>query len=178
MNKNKILASILTAAFVLGTTTAYAETNEAPALSETELVSADAPVTYAAATVETDAKYPDVGFTLSSDGKSYTASPSTKNMTAPTITIPATFNGKPVVNVSGFGGSNAVDEVIIEGSPDIADYAFSDCRFLKKVTFKSGSKTKSIGKYAFSGCLVLNSINIPDSLTYLGEGVFKKMRKA
>lgn len=38
--------------------------------------------------------------------------------------------------------------------------------------YKVPERTKSIGKYAFKGCLYLTSVTIPDSITSIGSGAF------
>ncbi len=43
---------------------------------------------------------------------------------------------------------------------------------LKKVTFAKTSKIRSIGDYAFNSCKVLETIEIPQSVEYLGEACF------
>ena len=50
--------------------------------------------------------------------------------------------------------------------------AFSDCIRLISVTFGENSELTSIGDWAFSGCISLTSITIPDSVTSIGEGSF------
>ena len=44
--------------------------------------------------------------------------------------------------------------------------------YLKTVTFTKTSKVRSIGDYAFESCKVLTTIEIPQSVEYLGEAAF------
>ena len=53
----------------------------------------------------------------------------------------------------------------------ISDFAFQDCNSLQKVNFQ-GKKIDSIRSLCFSGCISLNSINLPDNVTEIEEGAF------
>ncbi|MDE7464461.1 MAG: leucine-rich repeat domain-containing protein [Clostridiales bacterium] len=66
-----------------------------------------------------------------------------------TMTIPKTYNGKPVVA--------------------IADHAFYECGRLSVITIPEG--VTSIGDFAFYGCY-LAAISIPDSIESIGESAF------
>ena len=66
------------------------------------------------------------------------------------VTIPKTYNGKPVTS--------------------IGDDALSYCRSLKSVTI--GDSVTSIGDDAFAACSSLTSVTIPNSVTSIGEGAF------
>lgn len=68
------------------------------------------------------------------------------------ITIPSTYNGKPVTAI----GDSAFDKN-------------ENKRVIKSVVIPNTIKT--IGNYAFSGC-ELTSIIIPKNVTYLGRGAF------
>ena len=84
----------------------------------------------------------DLTFTLNTEGNGYIVSECKDSITG-TLSIPATYNEKPVV---GIGRD-----------------AFLDCTKLTRVTIPTSVKT--IGWYAFSGCTGLTSITIPDSVT-------------
>ncbi len=84
----------------------------------------------------------DLSFTLNDTGDSYIIK-TCKTTATGTLSIPATYGGKPVV--------------------EIGAEAFMDCTGLTSVTIPSNIKT--IGWYAFSGCTGLTSITIPDSVT-------------
>lgn len=67
---------------------------------------------------------------------------------------------------------SALTRVVIPGSvEEIANTAFRDCSRLSEVLFAEESKLKRIGGDAFNGTN-LSSINIPDSVYYIGGGAF------
>lgn len=55
----------------------------------------------------------------------------------------------------------------------IADNAFKEMTKLSVVTIKPGSAMESVGASAFEGCMVLQSINLPDSVKTIGAKAFK-----
>ena len=67
-----------------------------------------------------------------------------------TVTVPATYNGKPV--------------------KEIADETFSYVTYLKEVRISSG--IQKIGKNAFKGCTGLKFIVIPSSVTVISQNAF------
>lgn len=86
----------------------------------------------------------DLTFTPNANGDSYIVSGCKKTITGE-LSIPATYNGKPVV--------------------EIGREAFLGCSGLTSVTIPDSIKT--IGWYAFSGCTGLTTVEIPDSVTAL-----------
>lgn len=66
------------------------------------------------------------------------------------------------INEVSFSGS--------EGLLDISDYAFGNCRTLRRITFPKTLRT--IGNSAFSGCQRLTSLVIPDNVNSIGESAF------
>ena len=60
--------------------------------------------------------------------------------------------------------------VIPENYETIGNYAFSDCRKLKKVII--GDNIRSIGMYAFSGCRNITEVQLPHDLDYAGQFCF------
>ena len=60
--------------------------------------------------------------------------------------------------------------VIREGSLEVCDKAFEDCKALKKV--KIAKSIKKIGDYAFNGCKSLEKIEIPSTVTSIGVRAF------
>lgn len=58
----------------------------------------------------------------------------------------------------------------------IPAFAFEDCKSLEEVIFEANSRCIAIDEYAFWGCENLKKINLPPSVTTLGEGVFKNCR--
>ena len=61
--------------------------------------------------------------------------------------------------------------VIPSTAQEIGNFAFYDCRSLKKVTIENG--ITSIGTAAFSGCTGLTKIRIPSSVKRIREDAFK-----
>ena len=90
-------------------------------------------------------------FTLSDDGQSYAITDANSNISGD-ITIPSTYNGKPVTT--------------------IGEEAFSSCYNLTNVTFGENSQLTTISYRAFDNCTSLTSITIPDSVTTIGEYAF------
>lgn len=68
------------------------------------------------------------------------------------ISIPATYRGK------------AVSSIVSDG--------FTECTSLKRLTFSQSTKLITISDGAFSGCALLESISIPDSVTAIGANAF------
>lgn len=54
----------------------------------------------------------------------------------------------------------------------IKSFVFSGCKSLKEVIFSNKSKLEKIEKHAFSGCLLLNKINIPKTIVNLSFKAF------
>lgn len=92
-----------------------------------------------------------LGYKLSDDEKSYVVT-SIGTYKGPDVLIPVEYNGKPVV---------AID-----------DSAFFKCTGIETVDFEGDSNVAKIGEYAFSGCVNLKSIKIPNSVTYIGKSAF------
>lgn len=60
---------------------------------------------------------------------------------------------------------------------EIPERAFEDSHGLRKVVFRKGPRGETprlrvIGEYAFSLCASLESVDLPDSLTFLPKGIF------
>ncbi|MDE5667881.1 MAG: leucine-rich repeat domain-containing protein, partial [Clostridia bacterium] len=90
-------------------------------------------------------------YSLNEDGASYSVKlrPSFRNSVTH-ISIPATFDGKPVT---------ALDSS-----------AFSGCSYLKQIYLTEG--LLSIGNYAFMNCQNLETVNIPKSVVSIGHNPF------
>jgi len=58
------------------------------------------------------------------------------------------------------------------GTITIACRAFEDCDKITSVTFSSDIKLENIGLGTFSGCKLLASITIPETVKYIGESAF------
>lgn len=92
--------------------------------------------------------------------------------TFPAVTIPATIDNLPVVEIGekAFQGSDVTSVNIPDSVTSIGTGAFSECVSLEAVSIPD-SVTK-IGISAFSGCTSLKSINIPISVTNIAPSVF------
>lgn len=112
-----------------------------------------------------------LAFTLINGDAEYSVSIGTA--TDVEITIPATYNAKPVTTIAeqGFNDSVNITSITIPSSiTTIEDHAFSTCQSLTSLTIPNGVLT--IGEGAFQGCSSLISITIPDSVTSLGIWAF------
>lgn len=76
-----------------------------------------------------------------------------------------------------FGGqwfkNSKIESITIPTSvKEILSKAFYNCKNLKEVVFKKGSKMKTIGKDAFYQCTNLAKINLPNGLEQIGVYCF------
>ncbi|MCL2806006.1 MAG: leucine-rich repeat domain-containing protein [Treponema sp.] len=74
------------------------------------------------------------------------------------LTLPAAAT----IGSSAFRGSG-ISSITLPSIVTIAGYAFMDATSLEKVTF--GEELTTLGYAAFSGCINLKEMNVPDSLT-------------
>jgi len=75
-----------------------------------------------------------------------------------------------VIRSYAFQDCDSLEEVVFpDHVNEIQNYAFNDCTELQKITFGSGITT--IGQNAFASSAIYN-LNIPSTLTYLGENAF------
>ncbi len=90
------------------------------------------------------------------------------------LSIPAYLNGKKVIGIlENTFNSFCFEEVIIgENIKFIEKKTFYGCKNLKKVQILS-NKLVEIGQEAFSGCQLLESINLPSSVKFIGAFCFK-----
>ena len=100
------------------------------------------------------------------------------------ITIPATYNGKPVTEIdeNAFQNKNVQIVSIPNTIEKISNNAFNGCDDLTKVEYYSAnnnsralatnSSMETIGDYAFYNCTKLEDIQLSNSLTYLGKYAF------
>lgn len=108
------------------------------------------------------------------------------------ITIPAEYNGKPVstvatlklnstdevilsdgiktIGANAFYGSNFSKITIPESVTEIGMYAFSDCVNLKEIVIPNRVVTIESG--TFNGCRTLASVSIPASVISIGSNAF------
>ena len=100
------------------------------------------------------------------------------------ITIPATYNGKPVTEIEENAFKNKNLEIITIPSTleEISNNAFYGCDNLKKVEYynannntraiENNSSMEKIGDYAFYDCISLENIQLSGCLSYLGKYAF------
>lgn len=95
------------------------------------------------------------------------------------VTLPASLM---TIKDSAFRNAKelkSVDFSACENLTSIWPYAFADCGQLNKLIFKQYAKvakdtlTLSINAYAFSGCVALTSVKLPENLKELGAYAFK-----
>ena len=122
-----------------------------------------------------------------------------------TVELPTTVNGKPVTVISAgaFKNNKTVETIIIpSGVTLIEAEAFSGCKNLKKIIFRSPtgetasvrsgilvvrnrafygcrslsdidlSAVQTVGERAFEGCTSLQSVYLPATVKYMGSAVF------
>ena len=91
--------------------------------------------------------------------------------------IPDSISGYTVTSIGGsaFTGEDVKVNITSVSIPkyvqSLDDKAFEGCDELVTVKF-TGSRTKSIGAFAFNKCKALKDISIPSSVTSIGEGAF------
>ena len=106
------------------------------------------------------------------------------------VTVPATVtrDGQTykvtAIQKWGFGYKQTHQMMISSGTKNnCTANAFWGCiddhsnRYLQTVRFENPSNIKSIGDYAFMSCTALTSIVFPNSLEYLGQGIFEMSYK-
>ena len=115
------------------------------------------------------------GYTISA-GKFYE--------TESSLTIPAEWNGDPVVAIGSdaFSGHEEIEEVVLPASIEtIGANAFADCVNLKSVVFITDASARTIapqtalreiGDGAFSGCKNLETFDLPYGIERIGARAF------
>lgn len=91
------------------------------------------------------------------------------------INIPAEYLGKPVTAIedNAFKGAALKSVCIPSSVKTVGDSAFADCTTLKKVFFYSGkSGCEAIGNSAFANCAALTELDMPKTLTKIGDFAF------
>lgn len=89
------------------------------------------------------------------------------------VSIPDSFNGKPVTVIGNGAFKNAdfLSVVIPDSVKTISDFAFNGCKSLESI--KLGVSVKEIKSYAFVNCISLKKIDLSTpALTMIGEGAF------
>ena len=116
-----------------------------------------------------------VEYALNDDGVSYTLGYMYLSEECEVV-IPSEYNGLPVTKIAYtvFWNQHLLKSLTIPATvTSIADYAFSGCSNLERVTFEEGSRLKEIGTCAFVDCSSLKEIELPESLEYLGQYAFE-----
>ena len=122
-------------------------------------------------------------FTLTESGDGYEIARKKGDVLPMILTLPSTYNGKPIVAVakSGFIADENISQVIIPASiQKVGDYAFKACKNLGSVTFGYNATTENgaykesqvIGAYAFDGCSSLKTVNAA-CVTQMGTDAFR-----
>ena len=110
---------------------------------------------------------------VENDDGGYTVSLTEQGKNASEITIPTSFNGKPVTALGAdfLKNNTKITRIVIPGTiKTIPDYAFYKCTNLGEVVFNEGLET--IGMYAFESCK-LNKIVIPNTCTTIEQCAFE-----
>ena len=81
------------------------------------------------------------------------------------------ISGVTSIGNCAFRGSNITDVIIPASVETIGEAAFQSSKMLEKVTFQDNSQLKSIYGAAFNNTN-LNNIDIPNSVTLIGNNVF------
>ena len=89
------------------------------------------------------------------------------------LSIPDTYNGKPVTLIDDYGfKSTGITELYVgQNIKEIGSLAFDTCESLTKVVFVGQSKLEKLGKYAFCDC-PMSTITLPNGLHFIDEAVF------
>ncbi len=99
--------------------------------------------------------------------------------TETTLNFPTTLGGYPVdsIGYSAIKNNARVNSVIIpEGYGSIGESAFYGCKRLQNVIIKENTNKdfeRTIGNYAFEGCIALNEICIPEGYVSIGGYAFR-----
>ena len=97
----------------------------------------------------------------------------TDSMGVQTVSVVTVQERTEVITRKQFSGKNVYRVSIPKSVVEIQDEAFSGCRNLKEVAFEDGSALRKIGQGAFSGCICLRNIDLPDNLEEIGAGAFQ-----
>lgn len=77
-----------------------------------------------------------------------------------------------VIPANAFAGTNLSSITIGAKIKEIGGGAFKNCAYLASVNFVSGTELVKIGDEAFSGCMTLSQITLPDGAAEMGSEVF------
>lgn len=114
----------------------------------------------------------NLNYTLNANNTGYLVSCSDGSCDYKDITIPETYNGKPVIGIADYGFANSkLSKINLPDSlQTIGNYAFNSCNNLISVDIPKN--VTRIGNSAFSGCSILEEITISEGVTYLGSNIF------
>ncbi len=114
----------------------------------------------------------DFRFELNAEKTAYTVSAYLCG-TVSELTVPAVYNGLPVVAIgdSVFTNHSELTSIVLPDSlQSIGDYAFSSCRGIKSITIPDS--VTSIGVSAFYGCQALETVQLPLGITEIADNTF------
>lgn len=80
-------------------------------------------------------------------------------------------NGITTISKGIFNNTDIEEVILPESLISIEDETFAYCTELRKVTIKS-KKLEKIGNYVFHNTINLESINLPDSISIIGQYAF------
>lgn len=89
------------------------------------------------------------------------------------LTLPSSYNGKPVTELADYALVNdqTLQKLIVPGSyRKLGESCFESCFLLEEVILEEG--VEEIGRGAFNNCTKLTSVSLPDSLVSIGAGSF------
>lgn len=87
------------------------------------------------------------------------------------------FRGAQFSKNDATGAEDMITIYIPASMEEIGEYALPNIANLQHVVFKDGSMLTKIGKYAFSQCVNLESMNLPDSVISIGNNAFEGCAK-
>ncbi len=83
-----------------------------------------------------------------------------------TIRLPKSLR---ILGLGACYGMDSIEKIVLpKNIEQIGEYAFAQCKQLKKVTF-SGTALQTIGARAFYNCVSLKTLCLPSSLTTIGD---------